>query len=326
MKYAHHYKGPLQVSVIIPVKNGAFTLDECLQSIREQTVEGLEIIVLDSASEDDSKQIACQYGAKIIDIPTGTFNHGLTRNIGVQQATGEYLFFTVQDAWLSKNDLLERMIKHFDNKRIMAVTGHQAVPHDKDKNPMYWTKRYSEPVVSVREIQDVKQFENAGPAFQKSLMAWDNVVSMYRKTALIDLPFAATEMAEDWIWSREALLKGWLLVHDPALVVYHYHHHTYKYAYSVAFSINYHLYKFLKLKPDRPALAMPLLRSAYHLGKNPELTLKEKTYWIWHNWLSKLGTFNAYLDFVFHKWKGGIRSVEKRYFKICKTIPQGVQK
>jgi rhamnosyltransferase len=90
-----------KISVIIPVKNGVATLERCLQSIADQTIaNNTEIIILNSMSTDNSMDIARKFNARIIDIPEGTFDHGLTRNIGVQQASGEFVYLTVQDAWM----------------------------------------------------------------------------------------------------------------------------------------------------------------------------------------------------------------------------------
>jgi len=316
----------MKISVIIPVKNGAGTLDKCLGSIRSQTIENIEIIILDSMSTDNSREIASRYNAKIITIPEGTFNHGLTRNIGAQNASGDFLFYTVQDAWLSQNDLLDRMSKHFENEKVMAVGGHQAVPHEKDKNPMLWYQRFSEPKVTSREVNDIQKFNEAGQASQQALIAWDDVVAMYRRTALVQQPFVETQFAEDWIWSRNALLRGWRLIYDPSLVVNHYHHSGYNYAYKVAYAVNYHFYKFFNFKPGIPEIFVPVARATYHLSKNPQLTLKEKWYWIFHNYTIRVGTFNSHVNFLFHHYLGGIKSVEKRYNKVCKKIPQGEQK
>ncbi len=315
----------MKISVIIPVKNGSQTLEKCLSSIRNQTTANIEIIILDSMSHDDSKEIALKYHSKVIQIAEGTFNHGLTRNIGAKEATGDFLFYTVQDAWLAENNLLERMVKHFEYAKVMGVVGHQAVPHEKDKNPMLWYRRFSEPEVQLREIKDIEKFISSNHTIQQSLIAWDDVVAMYRKTALMQQPFVETEFAEDWIWSGAALLRGWRLVYDPSLVVYHYHHAAYSYAYKVSFAVNYHFYKFFQFKPGIPDLMKPTFRAIYHLGKHPGLTIKEKLYWIGHNLGYRLANYISTIDFLL-RLRGGQKSIEKGYIKYCKAIPQGRQK
>ncbi len=317
----------MKVSVIIPVKNGAVTLERCLRSLRNQNIgKELEIIIPDSMSTDGSREIAKEYGAILIDIPERTFDHGLTRNAGLQSTSGDLVFFTVQDAWLSENDVLEKMAKHFEDEKVMGVTGHQAVPHEKDKNPILWYQRFSEPKITIRDVQDIQKFNEGGHAYQQNLIAWDDVVAMYRRFALVQQPFVETDFAEDWIWSREALLRGWRLIYDPSLVVYHYHHSGYNYAYQVAFAVNYHFYKFFNFKPGIPELFLPMAKATYHLSKNPQLTVREKWYWIFHNYSTRMGTFNSHVNFLFHNYIGGIKSVERRYRKVCKNIPQGKQK
>lgn len=317
----------MKISVIIPVRNGAQTLGLCLSSLSKQTVKDqLEIIVLDSMSTDGSREIALSYGVQIVDIPNGTFDHGLTRNKGVQAATGELIYLTVQDAWISDTGMLERMASHFEDISVKAVVGHQAVPHEKDKNPFIWYWPISAPSVTEKLIAGIEAFKKLTVKEQQSLVAWDDVVAMYRKDVLLQQPFVQTAFAEDWIWSFSALQKGWKLLHDSSLVVYHYHHHSFQYAFKSCYTINYHFYKFFKYQPAYPTLLLPVIRAIYHLLKHQQLSLKEKIYWIGHNVLGKLGNFFSTILFLIRLNMGGESSIEKGYQKYCRVIPQGKQK
>ncbi|MDP4285494.1 MAG: glycosyltransferase family 2 protein [Bacteroidota bacterium] len=317
----------MKVSVIIPVKNGAATLARCLQSITSQSIAAeIEIIILDSMSTDESREIALQYGAIIIDIPGNSFNHGLTRNLGVKYATGDLIYLTVQDASIAEVEMLGKMATHFDDKEVMGVVGHQAVPHEKDKNPLLWFKRFSKPEITIRQVQNATEFEKLPVAAQQKLVAWDNVVAMYRKTALLQQPFVATEFAEDWIWSEQALRRGWKLIHDANIVAWHYHHRGFSYAFRVAYAMNYHFYQFLGYRPAVPAFLSPMLKATYHIFKNPVLGLKEKCYWAFHNYAGISGTFFSHINFLWRLQTGSVKSVEKGYKKYCKDIPQGKQK
>ncbi len=317
----------MKISIVIPVKNGAATLDSCLASLKKQTIgTDLEIIILDSMSTDSSREIALKYGATIIDIPAESFDHGLTRNLGVQYATGDLIYLTVQDARIAETDMLEKMSAHFEDDEVMGVVGHQAVPHEKDKNPLLWFKRFSRPEISIRQVKDIAAFEKLPAASQRKLVAWDNVVAMYRKTALLQQPFVQTEFAEDWIWSEQALRRGWKLIHDPGIVAWHYHHQGYRYAFRAAYAMNYHFYKFLGYRPAVPALLLPMLKATYHIFKNPQLRFKEKWYWTFHNYATISGTFFSHVNFLWRLQTGSVKSVEKGYKKYCKAIPQGAQK
>ena len=317
----------MKISAVIPVRNGDQTLDQCLSSLRNQTIGvDLEIIVLDSMSSDSSRDIAGKYGAIIIEIPEGAFDHGLTRNLGVSESSGELLYYTVQDAWIGEKDMLEKMARHFDDATVMGVVGHQAIPHEKDKNPFLWYRPYSAPGITEKVVTNIDEFKSLSTHKQQSLVAWDDVVAMYRKSALMQQPFEKTEFAEDWIWSYHALQKGWKLLHDSSLVVYHYHHHAYRYAFSSTYTINYHFYKFFKYKPKLPALLMPMMQATYHLFRNKNISFREKIYWILHNWSGRLATFFSTLNFLARLKTGGEKSIEGGYSKYCKTIPQGSQK
>jgi glycosyltransferase involved in cell wall biosynthesis len=57
-------KQPL-VSIIIPTKNSAEFLEQCLISIKNQSYKNIEIIVVDNFSKDSTREIAKRYGATI---------------------------------------------------------------------------------------------------------------------------------------------------------------------------------------------------------------------------------------------------------------------
>ena len=77
------------VSVIIPTRNSAATLDACLKSVAGQTYTPIEIIVVDRDSTDTTKAIAKRFTKHV-------YNHGPERsaqvNYGVNQAKGYYVY------------------------------------------------------------------------------------------------------------------------------------------------------------------------------------------------------------------------------------------
>ncbi len=314
------------ISIIIPVKNGEATLAKCLNAISQQAVaEKIEIIILDSMSTDNSRNIALSYGAKIIDIPNGTFNHGLTRNKGVEVSNGDLIYFTVQDAYLAEDDQLERMSAHFKDEEVQSVTGIQGIPSDKDKNPAIWFKRFSKPIPEVRQFKD-DSFQNLSTEEKLVNSRWDDVNAMYRKTALQHLPFKETDFAEDALWAMNALESGWKIIRDSSLVVYHYHHRNYSYSYKLTYTVNYHFYKYFGCVPKFPSIILPVTKATYHLLKNKRLNLKEKFYWITYNFLDRFGNFVSDIDFLLRLNIKGVNGVTKKYNKVCKNIPQGLQR
>lgn len=89
------------VSIVIPTKNSALFLDNCLRSIQNQTHTPIEIILVDGSSTDETRHIAKKYHATIYDynpkIPNGFFDAPLRRNFGASKARGEYVYIVDAD-------------------------------------------------------------------------------------------------------------------------------------------------------------------------------------------------------------------------------------
>src|SRR5438105_9185781 len=90
-----------EVSVIVPARNEEASLGPCVESLVRQQEVSTEIIVVDDASTDRTRQIALSFpGVRVIDpgpLPEGWTgkNHALTT--GARQARGEWLLFTDAD-------------------------------------------------------------------------------------------------------------------------------------------------------------------------------------------------------------------------------------
>ena len=94
------------LSLILPVYNVEAYLRQCLDSILDQAPADAEVIVVDDASTDNSRRIAREYAraderVKFIRLPR---NGGLgnARNVGLDNATGEFVMFVDSDDWLAE--------------------------------------------------------------------------------------------------------------------------------------------------------------------------------------------------------------------------------
>ena len=96
------------VSIIVPVFNVEKYLEECLDSILNQTYENIEVILVDDGSTDSSGKICDEYLKKDSKIKVfHKTNGGLSdaRNYGVENSNGEYIIFVDSDDYLSKYTL-----------------------------------------------------------------------------------------------------------------------------------------------------------------------------------------------------------------------------
>lgn len=101
------------ITVIVPVYNVEKYLNQCIESIINQTYTDLEILLIDDGSTDQSGFI-CDYYAKI-DERIRVFhqvNMGVScaRNIGIEHAKGEWINFIDSDDWIS-HDYYEKMMQ-----------------------------------------------------------------------------------------------------------------------------------------------------------------------------------------------------------------------
>lgn len=93
------------VSVIIPVYNTSQYLDQCLESLVNQTLQDIEIICVNDASTDNSLQVLHLWAEKderikVIDSPENR-RQGGARNIGIKAASGQYIGFVDSDDYVS---------------------------------------------------------------------------------------------------------------------------------------------------------------------------------------------------------------------------------
>lgn len=95
------------VSVIVPVYKVEKYLTRCLDSLCRQSLNNIEILLIDDASPDQCGKICEQYAAK--DTRFKVFHHvensGLSgaRNTGIQEATADYLMFVDSDDWVHED-------------------------------------------------------------------------------------------------------------------------------------------------------------------------------------------------------------------------------
>lgn len=90
-------------TVVVPVKNGAETIQNCLHSLSNQTIdsEAFEVIVVDDGSSDSGPFIAKDYGVKVIHQTSA--GPAVARNSGVHSAKSEYILFTDVDCIVPPN-------------------------------------------------------------------------------------------------------------------------------------------------------------------------------------------------------------------------------
>ena len=96
----------VKVSIITPVYNSEEYIDKCLKSLVNQTLDNIEIIIIDDCSTDNSRKIIQdyveRYGGKIIAIYLEkNKGQGYARNIGIEISKGDYIIFVDSDDYIA---------------------------------------------------------------------------------------------------------------------------------------------------------------------------------------------------------------------------------
>lgn len=139
----------LLFTVIVPTRNRADLLFECLQSIQQQSFKDFECIIIDDGSIDDTK-------AKVEHLNDARFvyfyqDHGersQARNKGIELAQGDYLCFIDDDDLLESEYLstFAQMINSPAYKNEILRVGYNTLPLNRKRVPFYSESKYGHPV------------------------------------------------------------------------------------------------------------------------------------------------------------------------------------
>ena len=199
----------IKVSVIVPVYNASLYLEQCLDSIVQQTLREIEIILIDDGSTDESFSILQRYAAedeRIKLIRQQNSGAGAARNKGMKIAAGKYLSFLDADDFFEP-DMLEKAFNRaeIDNADIVVF--------ESDK---YYTEedafRFERTVVREEFIPPYRPFsyrQLTGPVFRTFVgWAWDK---LFRKSFIDEnnLEFQELRSSEDlyFVYSSIVLAK-----------------------------------------------------------------------------------------------------------------------
>ena len=129
-----------KVSIIVPIYNAELYLSRCLDSLINQTYKNIEVICVNDGSIDRSLEIAMTYRqqySEIIVINKPNTGVSDSRNLALQQATGDYVMFVDSDDWISPN-----MVKHLLKEAVtynaeLIMCGYSREYKDRTKEKVF---------------------------------------------------------------------------------------------------------------------------------------------------------------------------------------------
>ncbi|MBO5870952.1 MAG: glycosyltransferase [Clostridia bacterium] len=187
------------ISVIVPIYKVEKYLDECVESIVNQTYTNLEIILVDDGSPDNCPQMCDKWAArdsriKVIHKQNGGLSDA--RNAGMAMATGEYIGFVDSDDWISE-DMYSLLFKNIKDKSSdISACGISCFYDDNDTDTFIMTPSDEYVLDSSTGIKAiVKEDILKQPVWYK----------LYKKEIIKDIPFKVGKCHEDVFWSYQAI-------------------------------------------------------------------------------------------------------------------------
>ncbi|MFC1719816.1 glycosyltransferase family 2 protein [Pseudomonadota bacterium] len=179
------------VSAIVPVHNGERFLHDAIDSILHQECRGIEIIIIDDGSTDDSARIAKSYGDKVRYVHQQNGGPATARNSGLGLAQGKYIAFLDADDLWPPGKLQDALEVLESDPLVDAVIGRSRFLKLASENS---------PISVYEEVLEPRVFLQMGSAVIRR--------PVFEKTGLFD---TVLEYSEDIDWFLRAREQGMVL-------------------------------------------------------------------------------------------------------------------
>lgn len=212
----------MDISVIIPTLNAEHEIEALLIALERQSIRPNEILVVDSASEDKTIELVQKHKiVRLLEIDRQDFNHGTTRDMALNESSGDFVCFLTQDAVPVSDDYLKRLVAPMvEDSNIALVSGRQLPKANARRfEQLVRDFNYSD-TPSVRSKGDLEKFGI------KTFFASDTC-SAYRRTAYLECGgFDHVNTNEDMLMAAKFIASGMKVAYEPRAEVYHSHNLT----------------------------------------------------------------------------------------------------
>ena len=208
-----------KVGLIVPTLNAGSLWEAWLKAFEQQTRKPDCLLVIDSSSSDSTVALARAQGFDAKVIPKSEFNHGGTRQLGVDTLSAmDIIVLLTQDALLACPDAIERLVSVFEDERVGAAYGRQ-LPHRNAGPIAAHARLFNYPAESqLRGLEDSNRFGIKTVFISNSFAA-------YRRNALMQVNGfpVDTIMNEDTFVAGKMLVSGWKIAYCADAPVFHSH-------------------------------------------------------------------------------------------------------
>ncbi|MDD1713402.1 MAG: glycosyltransferase [Methanoregulaceae archaeon] len=201
----------MHCSVVIRAYNEEKHIGRLLEGISQQTIQEVEVVLVDSGSTDATATIAAQHGVNVIHILPEEFTFGRSLNLGISATTQPWVVIASAHVYPVYPDWLERLLEPLSDTKVALVYGKQrgaeATLFSEHQILAQWYTDRSQP-------RQAHPFcNNANVAIQRSL--WEEHSYDETLTGL-----------EDLAWAQWAMRQGYGIAYIAEAEVVHVHHET----------------------------------------------------------------------------------------------------
>jgi rhamnosyltransferase len=199
------------IGVVIRTLNESALVGRCLEMLdRQRGGFDLDVLVVDSGSTDATREIARDLGARVVELQPTQFDYSKALNLGIEEVTGELVVILSAHAIPVDEQMLEKLVAHFDAPAVAGVAARQ-VP---------WPDA---PWQEVHRLRD--QFAKTRREYSRgddANIVFSNACSCIRRSVWAAEPFTLPAV-EDLEWAERVVAAGWKIVYEPEATVYHSH-------------------------------------------------------------------------------------------------------
>ncbi len=158
------------VSIVVPVYNTEKYLNRCISSLVNQSYQNIEILLIDDGSTDKSGEICDAWSVKdsrVYVIHKENEGAGITRNLGIEKAKGEYICFFDSDDYISKRAIEKAYECTYKNRAEIIILEHYLVK--KGKRPIPVAIHTNKNTYSGKEVCQTFLPDLIGPDIEKGI-------------------------------------------------------------------------------------------------------------------------------------------------------------
>jgi rhamnosyltransferase len=208
------------VTLVVPTCNAGPAFKYFLEGLSCQLFKP-DLVLLDSESSDSTVAMAREAGFSVHSIPRREFNHGGTRQKGVDLCAADIIVFMTQDAILATPEAIKNLLRCFEDERVGAACGRQ-LPCPESSPIAAHARLFNYPSLSsVKSQEDIKNIGIKAAFLSNSFAA-------YRRSALLDVGGFPSDVifGEDTYVAAKMLQADWKIAYCAEATCYHSHNYS----------------------------------------------------------------------------------------------------